>query len=120
MCTILSILALLASALAAPTMISPSPFAAVVAPETHTGTNLFSPIVTRDNDAEQALRCDVDYCTKLANACVKSCESLSNGDWYVLEERERESQDVVLIVESSFFFNSSPSCEMCRIEIVGC
>jgi hypothetical protein len=26
-------------------------------------------------------QCNIEYCTKLYESCVHSCESLSNGDW---------------------------------------
>ena len=32
-------------------------------------------------------QCNVEYCQQRFNACVKTCSSLVNGDWYVQAPR---------------------------------
>jgi hypothetical protein len=76
--TLFSILALLATAFAAPVEHHDQLDFVVAVPTFDGPASVFAP-----RRAVAVETCDVDICTKLAQQCVKSCQSLENGDWYV-------------------------------------
>ena len=46
-------------------------------------------VATLERRQEQCL---VSYCQPLYDSCVKSCDSLNNGDWYVMQAPSEPSR----------------------------
>lgn len=77
MLTSFIILSVLASAIAAP---APGPNKGIAMDNLITVSLKHSDALAERLDPRQE-QCDVEYCQPLYTSCVKSCESLSNGNW---------------------------------------
>jgi hypothetical protein len=51
--------------------------------EKHTQNDIILTIPRFEARATAAGMCDANVCTTLAKQCIKSCDSIANGDWYV-------------------------------------
>lgn len=120
------IASLLASALAAPAAV-PAPVDTsgqirnsvnnhIAVPIEAEKLNVYPQLVRRQG------RCDVEYCQQVFNSCVKTCTSLTNGDWYVRGLPFHRSYDAHALADifNSFDAQTSPSCEGCDVLIEGC
>ena len=107
------IFGLLTSAIAAPAAVPVD----VPSENCHVRISMKDKIGIFEGVERRQMRCDVEFCTGLYRGCVKTCDSLSNGDWYVTSANfENSSTDAGI----SFNAQSSPSCEGCRVELEGC
>ena len=98
---------------------------ALAVPASHAESNaeLVVPLETTTNSVTVEKRqnqCSLEYCQPLYNACVKSCESLENGDWYVVLNQVRNGGRCAILTGCSFDAETSPACEGCDVVLEGC